>query len=267
MTGATGLVGARLLPRLVEDGYDCRALVRRRGVVSPGVQEVVGDLFDGESLAAAVRGVEAIVHLAAAFRTGDTDLIWKINRDGTANLIAAAQEHASEVRFVMASTAHVYGAESARPGREDDATDPKQAYPASKLAAENALRSSGLTWTVQRYGFVYGDGDGHLEALPGHAADAGLHPAQRMSLVHHRDVATATRLALAGAFDGRIVNITDEAPTSLYELVALACGTMNPSSHALEHPWHLQMDGALARRLGFRPTLRTIHHAVEQQAM
>lgn len=88
-----------------------------------------------------------------------------------------------------------------------------------------------------------------------------------MSLVHHRDVATATRLALAGAFDGRIVNITDEAPTSLYELVALACGTMNPSSHALEHPWHLQMDGALARRLGFRPTLRTIHHAVEQQAM
>ncbi len=167
----------------------------------------------------------------------------------------------------MASTAHVYAVDGTRPGREDDTVDPKQAYPASKLAAENAVRSSGLTWTVQRYGFVYGDGDGHLEGLPGHAMVAGLRPAQRMSLIHHRDVATATRLALAGAFDGRIVNITDDAPTSLYELVAIAGGAMEPSSRALEHPWHLQMNGALARRLGFRPTLRTIHHAVEQQAM
>jgi nucleoside-diphosphate-sugar epimerase len=267
VTGATGLVGARLLPRLVDDGHDCGALVRRQGQATHGVTEVIGDLADGESLAPAVTGVDAIVHRAAVFRTSDTDLIWRTNYDGTANLITAVQKHAPDARFIMASTAHVYGAEATRPGREDDLADPKQAYPASKLAAENALRSSGLTWTIQRYGFVYGDGDGHLEALPGHAANAGLHPAQRMSLIHHRDIATATRLALTGALDGRIVNITDEAPTSLYELVEIAGGAMGPSSDALEHPWHLQMDGALARRLGFRPTVRTIHHAVEQQAM
>lgn len=267
LTGATGLVGARLLPRLVEDGHDCRALVRRPRSVSHDVTEVIGDLADVESLAPAVTGVEAIVHLAAMFRTPDSDLIWRINRNGTGNLIAAVQERAPDARFIMASTAHVYDAESTRPGREDDAVDPKHAYPASKLAAENALRNSGLTWTIQRYGFVYGDGDGHLETLPGHAVNAGSHPAQRMSLIHHRDVATATRLALTGAFDGRIVNITDEAPTSLYELVTIAGGAMDPSSHALEHPWHLQMDGALARQLGFRAALRTIHHAVEQQAL
>ena len=267
VTGATGLVGARLLPRLVEDGHDCRTLVRRRGAASDGVTEVLGDLSDVESLAPAVSGVDAIVHLVAVFRTADTELIWTTNRDGSCNLIAAAQEYAPDARFVMASTAHVYGAESPRPGREDDAVDPGHAYPASKLAAENALRSSGLTWTIQRYGFVYGDRDGHLEALPGQAAHANMHPAQRMSLIHHRDVATATRLALTGAFDGRIVNITDEAPTSVYELVAIAGGAMDASSQPLEHPWHLQMDGALARRLGFRPTVRTIHHAVEQHAM
>lgn len=267
ITGATGLVGARLLPRLVDDGHECRVLVRRPGVTPRDVTEVVGDLSDVQSLAPAVNGVDAIVHFAAVFRTPDTDLIWRSNRDGTANLIAAVQEHAADARFIMASTAHVYAADGTRPGCEDDTVDPKQAYPASKLAAENALRSSGLTWTVQRYGFVYGDGDGHLQALPGHAVDAGFHPAQRMSLIHHRDVATATRLALTGAFDGRIVNITDDAPTSLYELVAIAGGAMEPSSRALEHPWRLQMDGALARRLGFRPTLRTIHHAVEQRAM
>lgn len=267
ITGATGLVGARLLPRLVEGGHDCRAVVRQPGSVPHDVPEVIADLSDGESLAAAVSGVEAIVHLAAVFRTTDTDLIWKTNLDGTVNLIAAVQQHAPTARLIMASTAHIYDADGTRPGREDDSADPKQAYPASKLAAENALRTSGLTWAIQRYGFVYGDGDGHLESLPAHAANARMHPAQRMSLIHHRDIATATRIALTGAWDGRIVNITDDAPTTLYELVEIGGGAMDPSSQALEHPWRLHMDGGLARRLGFKPSVRTIHHAIEQDIL
>lgn len=267
VTGATGLVGARLLPRLVDDGHDCRALVRREGTAPRAAREVIGDLADGEALASAVSGVAAIVHLAAVFRTTDADMIWKTNLDGTRNLISAAQTHAPNARFVMASTAHVYNVGATRPSREDDASEPDHAYPASKLAAENALRQSALTWSIQRYGFVYGDHDGHVETLPDLVTNAGFHPAQRMSLVHHRDIAVATRLALSGALDGRIVNITDDAPASLYELVELAGGATEPTSKALENPWHLQMDGALARRLGFRPTVRTIHQAVDQQMM
>lgn len=267
ITGATGLVGARLVPRLVDDGFDCHALVRRPGSVSPGVTEVIGDLLDGESLASAVRNAGAVIHLAAAFRTTDVEAIWRTNLDGTRQLISAVRQHASNARFIMASTSHVYGTEGGSPGRESDATQPSSAYPASKVAAENELRSSGLTWSIQRYGFVYGDGDGHLQALPALAANAGLHPASRMSLIHHRDIATATRLALTGALDGRIVNVGDDAPTSLYELVELAGGAMEPSARALEHPWHLQMDGSLARKLGFKPVMRTIHHAVEQGVM
>ncbi|KAA0108108.1 NAD(P)-dependent oxidoreductase [Mycolicibacterium sp. P1-5] len=268
ITGATGLVGARLLPRLVADGLDCHAVVRRPGSLPPGVTEVIADLFDSDSLRSAIAGVDAIIHLAAVFRTADTDLIWKTNLEGTRNLIAAAQQHAPGARFVMASTAHVYGTNSATPGREDDViTEPVPAYPASKLAAENLLRDSGLTWCIQRYGFIYGDQDGHLESLSGLAVDAGFHPAQRMSLIHHRDIATAMRLALNGALDGQVVNITDDAPTSVYELVQKAGGDMQPSSEALANPWHLHMDGSLARRLGFRPTVRTIDHAVELGAM
>jgi nucleoside-diphosphate-sugar epimerase len=267
VTGATGLVGARLLPRLIEDGHECRALVRRPGSMTADVTETVAELSDTGSLAAAVSGIQAIVNLAAAFRTTDTDLIWKTNHEGTINLISAVQQHAPTARLIMASTAHIYDADGARPGREDDPVEPKLAYPASKLAAENALRTSGLTWSIQRYGFVYGDGDGHLESLAAHVANAGMHPAQRMSLVHHRDIATATRIALTGAWDGRIVNITDDAPTTLYELVAIGGGTMAPSSQALAHPWRLHMDGGLARRLGFRPNVRTIHHAIEQEML
>lgn len=267
VTGATGLVGARLLPRLVETGVECRALMRDGKAAPAGVTAVVADLLDPASLMHAVEGVSAIIHLAAVFRTPDTDLIWKSNLEGTRNLIAAAKAHAPEARFILASTSNVYDAGSSRPGREDDAADPQHAYPASKLAAEKTLRESGLTWSIQRFGFVYGDKDGHLEELPRLVANFKMHPAQRMSLVHHRDIATAMDLALRGALDGHIVNIADEAPTSIYELVALVGGTMELSSAPLANPWHLHMDVSLARSLGFQPVVRTVYQAAQENRM
>ncbi|MER8828581.1 NAD(P)-dependent oxidoreductase [Mesorhizobium sp. M0938] len=267
ITGASGLVGARLLPRLVEAGLNCRALMRGGKEAPAGVTAVEADLVDPASLMQAVEGVSAIIHLAAVFRTPDTDLIWKSNLEGTRNLIAATKARAPDARFILASTSNVYNADSPRPGREDDVAEPQQAYPASKLAAENTLRESGLNWSIQRFGFVYGDKDGHLEELPRLVANFKMHPAQRMSMVHHRDIATAMNLALTGAMDGRIVNIADEAPTSIYELVALVGGTMEPSSEPLANPWRLHMDVSLARSLGFQPIVRTVYKAVQENLM
>ena len=76
-----------------------------------------------------------------------------------------------------------------RPGGR--AVAPAQAHPASKVAAEQELRQSSLTWVVRRFCFVYGDGDDHLEALPTCARAGKWHPAMRMSTTHHRDIATA----------------------------------------------------------------------------
>ncbi|MCP1469339.1 nucleoside-diphosphate-sugar epimerase [Sphingobium sp. OAS761] len=264
VTGATGLVGERLVPRLVEAGEDCRVLVRAGKAAPAGVEAVEGDLFDPASLADAVAGVSTILHLAAVFRTADTDLIWKSNLEGTRSLIAAVQADAPDARFVMASTSNVYNKNSPQPGRETDAVAPDEAYPASKVAAEKALRESRLNWAVVRFPFVYGDGDGHLEMLPKHLSAFGFHPANRMSTIHHRDIATAMKLALAGAFDGRIVNIADEAPTTIYELVQLVGHTMAPSFEPMQNPWHLHIDGALARTLGFQPTVRTVYQAEQE---
>lgn len=267
ITGVTGLVGARLLPRLAAAGKHCRALVRGGKDVPAGVTAVEGDLFDRSTLGQAVEGVTDIIHLAAVFRTQETDLIWKSNLEGTQNLVGAVKDHAPEARFILASTSNVYAADSAHPGREDDAVDPEHPYPASKVAAEKALRDSGLNWAVLRFPFVYGDQDGHLEELPKHAVAGKWHPAKRISTIHHRDIAIAMNLALTGAFDGRIVNITDEAPTSLYELTALVGAALEPSSEPLVNPWHLHMDGSLARRLGFRPSVRTVYQAVEEKLL
>jgi UDP-glucose 4-epimerase len=267
ITGVTGLVGARLLPRLVEAGIDCRALVRGGKDVPAGMMGVEGDLFDRSTLMKAVVGVTDIIHLAAVFRTQDVDLIWKSNLEGTGNLIEAAKEHSPGARFILASTSNVYAPDSAHPGREDDAIDPKPAYPASKAAAEQVLRESGLNWAILRFPFVYGDRDGHLEELPKHAIAGKWHPAKRISTVHHRDIATAMMLALDGVFDGRTVNISDEAPSSIYELAALVGERIESSSKPLEDPWHLHVDASLARSLGFQPSVKTVYQAVQDKMM
>jgi UDP-glucose 4-epimerase len=267
ITGATGLVGARLLPRLVEAGYDCSALVRNTKNLPVGVKAVEGDLFDPVSLTKAVKDMTAIIHLAAVFRSQDTDLIWKSNLDGTRNLIDAVKSHGSDTRFILASTSNVYNKNNPHPGRESDEVSPEHAYPASKVAAEKLLKESGLNWSVLRFPFVYGDGDGHLEMLPHHIQAAKFHPAMKMSTIHHQDLANAVKLTLQGVTDKQTVNISDDSALSVYELVKLAGGSMESSAAPLENPWYLQVDTSLARDLGFSPSIRTVYQAVRENIL
>jgi UDP-glucose 4-epimerase len=264
LTGATGLVGSRLLPRLAEAGCDCRALVRRDLELAPQITAVRGDLEAPETLPQALEGVEAVVHLAALFRTDDEDAIWRANLEGTRNLIAAAETHAPGARFIMASTGNVYNADAPRPSRESDPCAPSAAYPASKVAAEELLRASALTWSILRLPFVYGDGDGHLAMIPSMAPRFGLHPAHTYSVAHHRDIMTAVDIALSGVMDGQIVNIADDRPVTVYELAELAGNPLEGSAEPLANPWSGRMDTSLAHQLGFRPTVPTIHAAARE---
>jgi nucleoside-diphosphate-sugar epimerase len=264
VTGGTGLVGPRLLKRLAATGIEVRALVRPGKELPAGIERVEGDILVPETLPAAVTDVTAVIHLAALFRTRDEDEIWRVNLEGTRNLIAAVQEFAPDARFLMSSTGNVYDDGQTRPGREDDAVSPTLAYPASKIAAEKLLRESGLNWAILRLPFIYGDQDGHLEALPPLAAGMKWSPAQRLSVAHHIDIATAFELALTGAMDGRIVNIADEAPPSVLEMAELIGQTYEPTAEALVNPWKGLMDISVARSLGFQPKVATVYQAVRE---
>lgn len=260
ITGSTGLVGSRLLQRLVDAGIDCRALVRPGKTIPAGVTAVEGDILDPETLAAAVEGVTAIIHLAAVLRTPDPDEVWRVNLEGTRNLIDATLIHAPAARFIMASTGLVYS-EVPHPALEDDLADAQQPYPASKIAAEKALQESGLNWSVLRFGFVYGDADGHLQMLPQLAAMLKWHPARSVSLIHHQDIAAHVRIAIAGAFDGRIINATDDAPTTVYEIARIVGTPIESSDEPLLNPWAGRLDGTLARTLGFVTNVPTVQQA------
>ncbi len=267
LTGATGLVGSRLLPRLIDAGHECRVLVRRDTNLPAAAVAVRGDLTDPagpDSLSEALKGVEAIVHLAALFRTEDEAAVWRANLDGTRNLITAVQGTAPRARLVMASTGNVYDADAASPARESDECHPAAAYPASKLAAENLLRDSGLTWAILRLPFIYGDGDGHIEMMPAMAPRFGMHPAHTFSVAHHRDIMNAVSIALSGAMDGRIVNIADDTPLTVLEMTEIAGKPMAGSSEPLTNPWSGRMDTTLARQLGFSPQVPSIRAAARQ---
>jgi nucleoside-diphosphate-sugar epimerase len=267
ITGATGLVGSRLLKRFLAAGIECRALVRPGRQIPEGATLVEGDILQPETLQAAVTGVSAIVHLAASFRNGDEAETWQVNLDGTRNLIAATQAHAPQARLLMASTGNVYDPDGARPALEDDETHPTHAYPASKVKAEQQLRASGLTWAILRLPFVYGNGDGHIEAIAPLFARMNRHPAQRMSVAHHEDIAAAFQLALTGAMDGLTVNIADDAPTTVYQLLQLIGETYPPSAEPVSNPWSGIMDTSLARSLGFRPTIPTARQAADEDKL
>lgn len=264
VTGGTGLVGSRALRHFVSAGLKCRALVRSGRDLPAGVDRVEGDLFNARALGKAVEGIGAVIHLAAVFRTQDEQEIWRANLEGTRVLIAAVKQHAPQARFIMASTCLVYNEDASRPSREDDELHPRQTYPASKVAAETELRGSGLNWSILRLPFVYGDGDEHLAAVPAIVARMKWHPAQTFSLAHQRDVARAFEWALTGAMDGRIVNIADDAPSTLYDMAHAVGATIESSAQPLSNPWWGRADAALSRSLGFKPTIATLNQALQE---
>jgi nucleoside-diphosphate-sugar epimerase len=263
VTGATGRVGSRMLPRLAAHGHDIRAVARGEEaaarVKAAGAEPVLADLLDPDGYRAALRGRDAVVHLAAVLRSGEADEIRRANLEATLRLADAALDE-DVGRFVFVSTNLVYPGGLGRPATEDDEPAPPAtwgAYPASKAAAERALlalhRDRGMGVRIIRFAFVYGEGDPHLaESLRW----AGRWPGdQRLHLIHHADAAQSVIRALhAPGIDGRIYNAADESPVTAVELHALNGVPFRDSPGSEADPWHGIVDTTRIRReLGFRP--------------
>jgi nucleoside-diphosphate-sugar epimerase len=267
VTGATGKVGSRLARRLAQRGDQVRALVRDEaraaGLRDDRIELVEGDLLEVDSLAAAVRGVDAVVHCAAFFRGGTAEQAHAVNDLGTQHLASAARA-ASVRRFIFTSTGLVYGPNGGRPAREDDPCAPMDGYPASKLAAERFLLAmAGLDVCVLRLPFVYGDGDPHIdEAIP---MMRGFPSAQRMSIGHHADVAQAVvRLLDTPSPAHRIYNVVDDEAPDLATLFA-SVGAPPPDGSNAERArlFDALMDGRRIREdLGFNPEFPRLAEAI-----
>ncbi|WP_186181444.1 NAD(P)H-binding protein [Burkholderia gladioli] len=96
VTGATGKVGSRLVKRMTQRGDQVRALIRDRAraaqLNTDRLELVEGDLLDPNSLHAAVRGADAIVHCAAFFRGATSEQMHSVNDLGTQSLAVGARK-------------------------------------------------------------------------------------------------------------------------------------------------------------------------------
>jgi nucleoside-diphosphate-sugar epimerase len=277
VTGATGRIGSRFVPRLLEQQGEVVVLVRDEARGEPlrrrGAAVVAGDLRDAATRLRAVDGVDAVVHLAASFRGVPDGEAVAVNRTATVELARAAVD-AGVGRFVLASTNLVYGAGRGRPASEDDPPRPPEAaYPASKAAAEAALqelhRSDGLGVRVARLAFVYGEGDPHLAESLMWARRWPAH--KRLHLVHHADVAQGLVRALrAGGVDGGTWNLADDAPVTAVELHRLNHEKPADPAEAPpdDDPWEGIVDTTRARaELGFRPIYPSVYTARDAGAL
>ncbi|MEU6271609.1 NAD(P)-dependent oxidoreductase [Streptomyces populi] len=288
VTGTTGEVGRRFLPRLlqrapagdrvrilVRDESRATALAAVTGPTGLGPEIVVGDLRDAGALGKALAGADAVVNIAAAFRGVPDDEARSVNRDAALELGRAAVS-AGVRRFVQVSTNLVYGTGRGRPLTEDDPSVPGGAmwgaYPASKAEAERGLLAldADIDVRIGRLPFVYGEGDPHLAASLRWAGQWAA--AQRLQTVHHVDVAQGLlRLLYAPGVGGTgVYNIADDAPVTAVDLHRINGVDVPPALYerADPDPWHgIVSTDRIRHDLGFRPVYPSLWTARDAGAL
>jgi dihydroflavonol-4-reductase len=274
VTGATGFIGSHLIARLIHDGHQVTAVVRRPDAIPAlsqmGVETVIGDVGDPASLSNAMNGADVVFHLARARAHGSLPRsAFIVNVNGSRNVARAARK-SGVGRLVHGSSGAVYGS---RPGLVSEVTPlrPDSAYSRSKVLAERCvIDECGTGAVIARITAVMGPGGKSWGPLVRSAAAGKLRLAGDGSNMHHpADVTDIVdglmRCALADGIGGRTYNLAGPEPLPIRSLRdALAAAARTPGSsvsmHPRPYPWRLldiyYRGGILSDRwLGLRPPL------------
>lgn len=138
VTGGSGFVGARLCQRLRVGGHDVKNL-DVQPCADAATPTIRGDIRDYPTCDAALRDVDAVLHLAALYRDDvrPRERYYEVNVEGTRNIARAASGNGVPA-IVFTSSFSVYGLDDAGKS-EDGALSPVNDYGRSKMAAEQIL--------------------------------------------------------------------------------------------------------------------------------
>lgn len=167
LTGASGFVGSFLAEKLLKFDYQVKALVPTkddlRWIADLDINCVFGDLSNRELLNRVVADVDYIYHLAAVTKSSNKDDYYRINYQGTKNLLDAVNSHAKKIkRFVYVSSQAAVGpSPTLEPIAETVDPNPLSDYGKSKLKAEETVKESAdnIPITILRPCSVYGPRD------------------------------------------------------------------------------------------------------------
>jgi nucleoside-diphosphate-sugar epimerase len=289
VTGGAGFIGTQLVSRLAADGFRVRVLDdlssgrRPSPGRAPGIVEFVeGDVRDPSVCREACRGAVVVFHLAGQVSTEeslrDPGGTAETNVGGTINMLEGAQAEGVR-RFVLASSASVYGDSPVLPKEESMAELPESPLAASKVAAEKYCvaygRRYGLSAMILRLFNVYGPISGSASAAGGlipsviRSIREGKAPVihgegyQTRDFVHADDVVEAFLLAAwTTEVSGDQFNIGSGGRVSVRDVVGMLGKMMKSSQRPVFVPQRgvdardSQASIQKARRvLGYRPAI------------
>ena len=253
VTGATGFLGRRVVQELLDHHYQVRCLVhtpgRERVFPDRSVNVQYGNVSDPDALANACQGMEGVIHLAAVIQERKNATFDQINRQGTANVVAAAREAGGVRQFILVSA---IGATN----------NPSFRYAHSKWQGEQAVISGGLPYTIMRPSIIFGEGDAFLNSLAALVRVFSVVPVVGMGRNRFQPIAAedAAR-CIVQALDrddlkGKTVEIGGPEQPSYNEIVALVASTLGKKRWRFHVPvWLMRLNVGIMELLLPRPPL------------
>jgi UDP-glucose 4-epimerase len=235
VTGGAGFIGSHVVDRALAGGHDVRIFDRRPSPYHDRtVEQRRGDLLDSGRLERAMRGCDAVVHMAAMADVDQVarspDEAERVNARGTLSVLEAARR-AGVARVVYASTIWVYSEADAHPVDEDSGLGlPSHLYTATKLAGEMYCRSYaelyGIETSIVRLGIPYGPRARPEAVIPAFVQKAAAGEPltiagdgrQTRRFVYVEDLADGLVRALHPAAANRVYNLTGEESHSIREI-------------------------------------------------
>jgi dihydroflavonol-4-reductase len=267
VTGASGFVGANIVAALNQAGWQARALVRRTSSLAAldglAYELALGDITDPKSLAAAMQGCDAVFHAAgvvADYWSQDAALTYRVNVDGTRNVVEAALQSGVPPRLVFTSSQAALGfGDGPTPIDETHAFNLAPAvypYGHSKYLAEQVVQGAvrrGLHAVIVNPSLVLGPRDVTLyNSRIIREVQAGwllLAPPGGVNVVAAQDVARGHLLALEKGRPGERYLLAGHNVSALYlaRQIATVLGVRGPAGVMPERligPLAAVLDGA-----------------------
>lgn len=277
VAGGTGVLGRRVVPRLVEAGHEVRAIARTEDkaaeVSAVGAEPVRVGLFDLRPLAEAVDGSDVVINIAthipdlahaarsSAWREND-----RIRIEGSRNLVDAALA-AGASRYVQESLAFFYP-DSGESWIDEDTPLDLPPIAAAVIQAESQAErftASGGAGVVLRFGFFYGAGATHTVSQL-KLARRGLSPFPGpldafQPHIHLDDAATAVVASLS--VPAGVYNVTEDEPATRAELAAALADALGRRRPGRKIPGVSRLGGSKTEYFGrsVRPTNRRFRDA------
>lgn len=244
--GANGVYARHLIPRLVAEGYEVRAVVRRPEAAgfarASGASIATADIFDAASMADAFEGSTLAINLATSLPgpsgRGDFATNDRLRVEGVPNFVEACRR-AGVNKIVQQSIGWVAASGSDAWTDEDNVYRPSgdsisnNAIRAA-LAMEETIKTSDRDWLILRGGLFYGPGTGFDDGWYARAATGKLRlpgdGSEYVSLVHIADMAVATVLAVKQWPSRAVLTICDFEPVQWRDLFGFICTSVGASA-------------------------------------